>query len=427
MKKLKAMLKHRIYSAVQKFRTDTKGAVALTFALSTLPVFAAAGVAMDYNRVLDARVALQDLADRAALSAAAKTGTTTAQQSEGYAIIGAESRTFEGVTYTPFVVAANKKVTVTIKGNLEGTIMSLASLTKEGRGPMSINIKAVAKYVEEAGKPVCMLTNNPTADNAMYFRGTGDINATGCGFHSDSSSANQALHLQGAARANADFFTTVGGWKQTGSAGAYSSPPVSGQSIVGDPFNLTTNCPNQAGTAASVTGNAASPTSLSSSVIGNITIGNNKVGAFTPGIHYVTGTIDLKNGALLKGNGVTIVLCGPNAKINMNGGNMQLQAPNMGATAGFAVVGSPTATSGNTLQGGPTTHIRGIWYTHKSKLTVSGNAAFNVNSAYFPIIADQVEIGGTGSVNIGMDYSAYGFGKPEELMINKGRTVTLVE
>ena len=77
--------------------------------------------------------------------------------------------------------------------------------------------------------------------------------------------------------------------------------------------------------------------------------------------------------AKVVGNGVTLVLLGNNAKIDMNSNStLQLQAPEDGDYPGFVVVGDKTATTvqTNTVQGGASTYIRGAWYTPKHKFYV---------------------------------------------------------
>ena len=335
-----------------------------------------------------------------------------------------------------------KDVLVELDANLEGTLIAAAFVTKSGNsssnegksgnttvGGTTIPIKATARYDETGGDLICMLALNKTADNAMYFYGTGDIKATGCGFHSDSHSVDQALHLQGNADATAKFFHTVGGWSQTGASGSFSTTPLSGKQEKGNPFSLSITCPAAAGTTITPTGTTGAATVLNALVYKDITMQNNKVAKFAAGVHYIKGTIDLKNGSLLTGTDVTLVLCGSSAKINMNGGSLQLQAPNSSSATykGFAVIGDTTATATQELQGGPSTYIRGIWYTPKATLSITGNSDFNVNSKYFPIVADKVSVGGTGAINIGIDYNAYGYDEPKELLSNKDRTVWLVQ
>ena len=56
--------------SVRNFKSDESGAVAATYALALIPLIAAAGLAMDYSRLMGMDSELQNGADQAALAAA---------------------------------------------------------------------------------------------------------------------------------------------------------------------------------------------------------------------------------------------------------------------------------------------------------------------------------------------------------------------
>ncbi len=427
----------RIFHKLRHFAKHESGSVTSMLAIMSIPLVATAGIAIDYGRIVEAQTTLQGQADRIALTSVAYDGNESAMEAEGYKYELNSPITLAGVAYSTVVDVTGTKVKVTLTGTLKTTLMHVAfaaTSSEDGggggsNGEAGLVLGATAEYKKQGGEPICMLALNSSIDNAMYFKGTGNITAVGCGFHSDSSSTNQALHLQGNATANAKFFHAVGGWQQTGGSGSFSTPPESGKDVKGDPFSLSVSCPSGTGTDWSPTGTSASPSTTAITNFRNIAPGANKWGKLPSGTVYVKGTIDLSNNrGLVSGTtGSTIVLCGASAKINMNGGSLQLQAPTTGAYAGFAVIANASATTASTLQGGPTTWLRGIWYTPKAKLLVNGNATFNSNSKYFPIVADQVEVSGTGAINIEMDWAAYGYAKPTQLMTDEERIVRLIE
>ena len=79
------------------------------------------------------------------------------------------------------------------------------------------------------------------------------------------------------------------------------------------------------------------------------------------------------------------------------------------------------------LLGGNSTYVRGIYYTPKGKLEISGNSDFNVNSQYFPVVVDQLELGGTGDFNLRVDNDSYGYPEQPSLMTKANRTVWLTQ
>lgn len=425
----------KIWKSLRNFFSNDLGSMTSTFALSLLPILATAGVAMDFDRTLDANVKLQAIADAASLAGASYDGTAAQQKAAAEAFLLAQKVTLGGLTYTSVVTTPTKQVQVVMTGQMKGSFLPVVfSLTRHGssqegstwsRGNGGLNVTSRSVYTTKAGGLVCMLTLNETAQNAMYFSGSGNITATGCGFQSNSNHAEQALHLQGSALATADFFKSVGGWDITGNKAQFSTEPESGVDAFADPFNLNPVCPAGVGVDVTASGTSeAGATSLAASVYRDITVRNNKYATFTAGIHYIKGVINM-TGGLLKGTDVTLILCGPAAKINMNGGDFKIQAPTTGLYKGFAVVGNSTATATQELTGGPGSYFRGIFYTPKAGVKVSGNSDFNVNSKYFPIIADNVYLTGSGKVNIGMDFAAYGFDAPTQLTLPTERYVWL--
>jgi Flp pilus assembly protein TadG len=428
-------LKPKQYKSLLNYFRNQRGSVTPAFALALIPILATAGVAMDYDRTLMANDKLRAIADAASLAGASYDGTPAQQKTAAEAFLLSQKVKLGGLTYSSVVTTPTKKVEVVITGELKGSFLPIVFSQAGGSGtggntPWAsgnggLNVRSRAVYTTKGGGLVCMLTLNANADSAMYFSGSGDITATNCGFQSNSSDLDQALHLQGSAKATADFFNAVGGWDITGNRATFSTTPEAGVDVFSDPFKIDPVCPAGAGTTITASGSSeASPTSLSDSVYNDITVRNNKYAEFTPGIHYIKGTINM-TGGLLKGIGVTLVLCGANAKINMNGGDLKLQAPTTGLYKGFAVIGNSTATNGHELQGGPGTFIRGIFYTPKAGVTVSGNSDFNVNSNYFPIVADTIKLTGSGKVNIGIDAAAYGFELPTQLTLPTQRYVWL--
>lgn len=409
----------------QRLARNDEGSVATIFALAAIPIIAAAGAALDFNRVIEAQSALQGLADRAALAAAAFDGSESDQEEEGNRYLDSNDAALFGVDYTASITVSGTDIQVVIDADVDGMLLPVAANGQDNMstGDAAISVASTARYLESDPGFVCMLTTNQSAADAIFLSGTRTFTADGCGIHSDSNHPTSAIHLQGNRNAFGDFFHSVGGWSHAGGAGAFSETPVGGKSVFGDPFNLTINCPSSAGSNVTPSNGAT----LSAATYNNITIQNNRTVSFSAGVHYIKGTIDIKNGGTLIGNNVTLVMCGANANLDMNGGVLELQAPTTGTYPGFAVVGDSTATHANDLEGGPSTFVRGIWYTPKAALQISGNADFNVNSAYFPVIANTFYLNGSGSMTIKMDFDAYGYGEPTELLTTAERSVWLVD
>jgi Flp pilus assembly protein TadG len=70
---IKTVQKMISFNSLNKFRNDTKGAVAVIFAITLLPVLLAVGLAVDYSVASDTKAKLDSAADAAALNAVVKT------------------------------------------------------------------------------------------------------------------------------------------------------------------------------------------------------------------------------------------------------------------------------------------------------------------------------------------------------------------
>ena len=68
-------IRSKLQGLVKRFGTCQKGAIAVFYALSAVPIFVAAGSAIDYVRYFANTTELQAALDSAALAAAAATGS----------------------------------------------------------------------------------------------------------------------------------------------------------------------------------------------------------------------------------------------------------------------------------------------------------------------------------------------------------------
>lgn len=416
-----------------RFKRDTRGNVQIMLALTAAPLFGAAGIALDYNRTVDAMVQIQDLADRTVLFGASLDDTEAKQTEAANLFLNQNEIPFSGVTYAATVSHGVDSVAVVVTTSVNGTLTGsfLEAMNKDRHNSnLKPTIRARAKYIRGADKLVCVLALNPSSDQsisaqAFHLQGNGGFEAKGCGVHSDSTHTTQSIYMNGGGVADASFFHTVGGWSQAGSSGVFKidgvlGSPEGNKTTFGDPFasTITPDCAGRSGSNANASNgtSAAAPTQLTSAAYNNITIGSNRATRLTQKTVYVFGTIAI-HGELLATD-TTIVLCGANAKIEMGAqGILKIQAPSTGgAHNGYAVVAENSTTQPSSLRGGAGTYIRGIWYTPKAGLDIGGNGEFNGSSAYFPVIVDEFKVSGTGKVNIGVDFEAYGYVKPTQLV-----------
>ena len=132
---------------LKRYKTDTSGNMAITFAVSLVMVFAVVGAALDFSMAQSSRVKMQDTADSAVLGAA-KSGETTqaALQSIARDIVDAHNPTGQPVT-TTLSLTADGKVRVLVDSTQNTYLMGMF-------GKPTINVKALSEAPLGSSEPV---------------------------------------------------------------------------------------------------------------------------------------------------------------------------------------------------------------------------------------------------------------------------------
>ncbi len=97
-----------------------------------------------------------------------------------------------------------------------------------------------------------------------------------------------------------------------------------------------------------------------------------------------------------------------------------MNAKSTGTFAGVAIAQHPDATLGNNdehlITGGGDVNINGIVYFPTQPLEIAGNGVIGADTTQFAIMADTIEVRGTGTleIRIGADYEAAGLPKLPE-------------
>jgi hypothetical protein len=102
----------------------------------------------------------------------------------------------------------------------------------------------------------------------------------------------------------------------------------------------------------------------------------------------------MKNNDVLKGSGVTLWVRDPSGYLDFKNGEVDIQAPAVGAATdkareGFAIIYDRTNSNSISLQGNGGTSITGIVYAPASNLDFNGNSNFGFKGG--PIIAKGVD------------------------------------
>lgn len=159
-------------SVFERFKADRRGTTAVIFALCTLPVVGAAGVAIDYTHANTSRTALQKIADETALMMviARHDGRTLDHQAVFNDLVNrspmaADLRAFGALTIGGTWLAADREFKVTAVGALR------TSLGAVFRPSLTAGVTATAVGVQEVTQSGVSGTNlNPEAADYNEIR-----------------------------------------------------------------------------------------------------------------------------------------------------------------------------------------------------------------------------------------------------------------
>ncbi len=429
---------------LQHFLKDKKGNTSIIFAITSIPLAMIASMSVDYGNSVRIKSELQAATDAGVLAAATamasgQDDTSKTQVAEDTFFANLSDNTLSGFSATPVTIVDFPGKQVTMNVSVTNTRMINTLLADH----VDINVDATA--IVDPGNPICMMALHPSAREALYMNGTADVIADGCSIHVNSSD-EEGLRQVGSGSATAESFCVNGDYYGTN----YSPMPQKKCRKEEDPLEEyfaeawatvdTSVCDFQSSDIFGPGGSGPDVVLLEPGVYcGDLEIkagktaiiqGNEDTGGDSVYI-FVDGGIDIAGGGTLRntvepGDGVTpaagktfpaetaIILTGTNAgRFEMNGGaDVVVKAKSTGTFAGIAIAQEPTSIPSRPHQiaGGGDVNINGIVYLPTQPLDITGNGVIGNDADQFAILADTIEINGTGQleIRIGANYQAAG-------------------
>jgi Flp pilus assembly protein TadG len=456
-----------LVSMLRRFCADRSGVSAIMLALSLTSILGFAGLAVDVGLwYFDKRTA-QNAADSAAFTAANvykdEIGSTPSS-AQTYATSAAKA-----VAATYGYVDGSNGVTVTVNyppssaagsyagntGAFEVIITKPESLFFSALylSAVSVSSRAVALYTTTGGGSGggggCLVTLDHTSAGAINISNGVTVDAQ-CGALSNGTGA-AAVSVQGGSKLYTSDVATPGGivvgnGGEICSASSYGTSTCSpttettGAPTTTDPYSSTTlssiesasnsgynvpaSCPTSSpvsfnswgGTVTTNTGryvaNGGTYTINPGVYCGGISVSNGVSVNFSPGIYYIMGgQFTLNSGNNSATGGVTIVLVDDNGSAPTvtigNGGNLAINSPSSGPTAGIAFYGDPSNTGAVTFNGGAQLTVNGSMYFPKSTLTFNNGTGIGLNSSCTELIGYDINVAGGMNLNL-TNCSSYG-------------------
>lgn len=364
--------------ALKRLWRDRRGSYSIMAGLMAPVLVGFTGLGTEVGMWFYTHQAMQSAADGAAFSAAVAhaQGNTTTYQNDAtavaarYGFVNATGGTTVTVNRPPLSGpnAGNANAVEVLISQPQSRLFSAALMS----GPLTIGARAVATAA--AANVACILGLDPTAANTVQLMNNSVLPDPNCGVASNSSHA-QGLSVTNNAVVAAPI-TSHGGIAAANNAQLLGSPNQTNAAAIPDPYAAVNAGTPPACTTQNGTGiNNGTRTLRPDVVVGGVgyarfcagwNFSNNFQVTLEPGVYFIDTRMTITNNAVLRGDGVTLVVNGDYAIGLGNNAIIDLSAPTSGPTAGLVFFGSRTGT--------PTV-----------QQTFSNNTIFDLTGAiYFP-------------------------------------------
>jgi Flp pilus assembly protein TadG len=375
----------RVADAVRAFRLRNSGGVAMTFALTVIPITLLAGMGIDFTRASQARVVLQNAVDAAVLAGARQSSNQVTTAQNTFKANLAASPSLTATATATFTLNADESVSGTAQANLSTVFLTLMSVK-------TLGLTATAKA---SGTPstVCILVVDATATQALLVNSGANVNAPGCEIDVDST-ANPAAIFNAGSTLNVSNICV----KSANVTNNGGNPPVQTNCpAISDPFKGTLPTVTVGGCTYTNAVYSGSTVTLAPGVYcGSTNFNGAPQITFNPGLYVIKqGTMTINAGATLTGNGVTFYFADQNSKIQFNGGiTAQLLAPNSGTYANILMFEPPgLSLSQVVFDGTKGESLAGLIYLPSRQVTF--NSVSNVTSEQMTMVVDALIIDST--------------------------------
>lgn len=398
---------------IASFARDCRGNVAILFGIAAPVLFAGVAIAVDYSDATRLRASLSAAADAAALAGA--------RQLDGASKASEAAAKAEAAR---FVTGKHPEASQAIQASVtQGTVTVDLSVQRDMLfgGILSIDSMPVAAHavaVNGLGPSPCMVALGENEPIGISLIGSAKISASKCTVASNSTGPN-SIYLQGAAKLIGSEVCVAGGTSK-----ANTSPPPETCGTIADPYTekpLRSDTPSSEESASSGASTYAGPCDFTNKVVdahkgtteltpgiycGGLSIQSADV-VLKPGLYVMQdGPLSMQGNASLSGTGVSILLSGLNAILDMQGSpTMTLEAMDTGSLAGIAIASdtsaSPVLTS--VLQGSPDLTVTGSIYLPNQRLEMRGSPVLNTLGPSDSLIALSFKLQGSPDIKIASD------------------------
>lgn len=385
------------------FRRCNRGNVAMLFALSAVPMFGAAGMAIDYARAVDGRTQLQIALDGAVLAGAVNPGkeVATAQAFFDAAVAPAK---LDGASAS-FDLASGA-LTGTARAVVPSTLLKVMHID-------TVEIGAnAAVQIGSKGGGVCILVLDPSGSQALLANSGAKINAPDCEIHVRSTAnpaaifnAGISLNVKKVCVKGANVIQNGGKLAVVEPSCAAIDDPFAGKlPTVSVPGNCTSPQPYNAngadvtlpqGNYCNLNINGANNVYMKPGLFQNVTFnGSSTKIHMDPGLYIFKDTTIVNSGSVMTGTGVTLYFADANSKIQFNGNvTLNLSAPTSGTYKGLLIYDLASSGTDWVVNGTAGYKLEGLIYLPKRNVTI--NSTSNVTADQLSMVVNRLILNNT--------------------------------
>ncbi len=406
---------------MKNFLKDVSGNVALSVAIMAVPLFATAGVAVDYSIIYQSETILQNAADAAALSSAKELGLSNSQTD----IVKDIAKTYVLSYVSQHVSLESGKNSLdtktTISDDRQSITVDLAYYWKPfllqyiGSNVLPIKVSATANLAG-SGK-ICMIGLDTKEKDTIHLTKKASLEAAGCGIYANSSNKD-AVKVEDNASIVSGVTCSAGGIKGAKKA-SFTPEPITDCPAITDPLE-NRQTPTVGGcdyTKFEV--KSGIHTLNPGTYCKGLKVKKTAKVFLNPGIYIINGDkLEVTDDAVFEGENVGFFLSGNKAKLVFKKRTtINLTAPKDGLLAGLLMFEDPSASKieKHEITSDNARLLLGTIYLPNGTLKIDSEGPIADKAAYTAIIARRIELKEGPTLYLNSDYEATDVPVPEGL------------
>ena len=398
---------------LQRFVSDARGGLMVTFALVFPVILLLLGSAIDYGNMLSRRTSLQASADAAALAGAnelilANADVGVIQTLTKSAALANLGKNASGVTVDTKVSFGERSVTVNVTQTPGLYIMDGIAGIKDSK------ISAQSTAGVAGDKPLCMLILEESKNSAININKDARITGNGCAVYSNSTNS-RGISVHSSGTLAADLICSAGG--VSGGENSFAPYPITDCPQLDDP--LATRRTPMVGSCLETDLEVSSSAKLMpGTYCGGLSIGGSSEVKLSPGVYVIKdGPLSISDKATVVGEDVGFYLTGEDAIFRMGPNTtIELSAPETGDMAGILFFVDPDLVDQrHSIRSNAARSMVGTFYLPNGVLTIDAAKPLFDNSAYTVIIAKSINMFSGPNLVLNTDYGNSDVPLPPEL------------